>query len=138
MVSAGRRPSDSSPLPCPPPQVKMKVFLEYARAVGPVLSVFICFLYCCQNAAAIGANIWLSDWANDAGLPLNVTQAYVPVRVGVYAALGIAQGETAPRVRISSDPLLGRVDPVRRSLQDRDAWQEIGRASCRERVSSPV
>ena len=102
----------------------MKVFLEYARAVGPVLSVFICFLYCCQNAAAIGANIWLSDWANDAGLPLNVTQAYVPVRVGVYAALGIAQGETAPRVRISSDPLLGRVDPVRRSLQDRDAWQE--------------
>ena len=81
--------------------MKLKVFLEYARAVGPVLSVFICFLYCCQNAAAIGANIWLSQWTNDAGL--NDTQANVPMRVGVYAALGIAQGETPP-VWIPSDP----------------------------------
>ncbi|KAK5851307.1 hypothetical protein PBY51_002110 [Eleginops maclovinus] len=71
-------------------RVKTKVFLEYAKAVGILLSVFICFLYGCQNAAAIGANIWLSDWTNDA--LTNHTQDNIHKRVGVYAALGIAQG----------------------------------------------
>uniref|UniRef100_UPI0037E7E5A5 ATP-binding cassette sub-family C member 3 n=1 Tax=Semicossyphus pulcher TaxID=241346 RepID=UPI0037E7E5A5 len=71
-------------------RVKTKVYLEYAKAVGPLLSVFICFLYCCQSAAAIGANVWLSQWTNDASR--NQTQQNVNMRVGVYAALGIAQG----------------------------------------------
>ncbi|XP_041671464.1 ATP-binding cassette sub-family C member 3 isoform X3 [Cheilinus undulatus] len=71
-------------------RVKAKVYLEYAKAVGPLLSVFICFLYCCQSAAAIGANVWLSEWTNDAST--NQTQENVQMRVGVYAALGIAQG----------------------------------------------
>ncbi|XP_035519694.1 canalicular multispecific organic anion transporter 2 isoform X1 [Morone saxatilis] len=71
-------------------RVKAKVYLEYAMAVGPLLSVFICFLYGCQSAASIGANIWLSEWTNDASR--NQTQENVPLRVGVYAALGIAQG----------------------------------------------
>ncbi|CAN9508890.1 unnamed protein product [Ophioblennius macclurei] len=71
-------------------RVKTKVYLEYARAVGPVLSVLICFLYGCQSAASIGANIWLSQWTNDAAT--NQTKEHVDMRVGVYAALGIAQG----------------------------------------------
>lgn len=71
-------------------RVKSKVYLEYVKAVGPALSVFICFLYGCQSAAAIGANIWLSQWTNDAAT--NQTQQNVQMRVGVYAALGIAQG----------------------------------------------
>ncbi|XP_045924011.1 ATP-binding cassette sub-family C member 3 isoform X6 [Micropterus dolomieu] len=71
-------------------RVKTKVYLEYAKAVGALLSVFICFLYGCQNAAAIGANIWLSQWTNDAST--NQTKENVHMRVGVYAALGIAQG----------------------------------------------
>lgn len=84
---------------CPPDcrvssdQVKSKVYLEYVKAVGPALSVFICFLYGCQSAAAIGANIWLSQWTNDASR--NQTQENVQMRVGVYAALGIAQGKEA-------------------------------------------
>lgn len=76
--------------------MKAQVYLDYAKAVGPLLSVFICFLYMCQNAASIGANIWLSHWADDA-LPkdasTNHTESNVHLRVGVYAALGIAQGE---------------------------------------------
>lgn len=72
-------------------QVKAKVYLEYIKAVGPLLSVFICFLYGCQSAASIGANIWLSQWTNDASN--NQTQENVHMRVGVYAALGIAQGK---------------------------------------------
>ncbi|XP_070783133.1 ATP-binding cassette sub-family C member 3 [Enoplosus armatus] len=71
-------------------RVKTKVYLEYAKAVGVLLSVFICFLYGCQSAAAIGANIWLSQWTNDASR--NQTKENVHMRVGVYAALGIAQG----------------------------------------------
>ncbi|XP_077085852.1 ATP-binding cassette sub-family C member 3 isoform X2 [Siphateles boraxobius] len=71
-------------------RVKLKVYWEYMKAVGPLLSLFICFLYGCQSAAAIGANFWLSDWTNDA--QLNRTQARVEMRVGVYAALGISQG----------------------------------------------
>uniref|UniRef100_A0A8C7QHP7 ATP-binding cassette, sub-family C (CFTR/MRP), member 3 n=1 Tax=Oncorhynchus mykiss TaxID=8022 RepID=A0A8C7QHP7_ONCMY len=71
-------------------RVKSKVFWEYAKAVGPLLTLFICFLYGCQSAAAIGANIWLSQWTNDAAQ--NMTQENVSMRVGVYAALGITQG----------------------------------------------
>lgn len=71
-------------------RVKLTVYWEYMKAVGPLLSLFICFLYGCQSAAAIGANFWLSEWTNDA--QLNRTQARVEMRVGVYAALGISQG----------------------------------------------
>lgn len=71
----------------------MKVYLEYAKAVGPLLSVFIFFLYSCQSTASIGANIWLSQWTNDAST--NQTEENLKMRVGVYAALGITQGETS-------------------------------------------
>ncbi|KAM4525274.1 ATP-binding cassette sub-family C member 3 isoform 2-T2 [Odontesthes bonariensis] len=71
-------------------RVKTKVYLEYIKAVGPLLSVVICLLYGCQSAAAIGANIWLSQWTNDASR--NQTKENVNMRVGVYAALGIVQG----------------------------------------------
>uniref|UniRef100_A0A4W6BM49 ATP-binding cassette, sub-family C (CFTR/MRP), member 3 n=1 Tax=Lates calcarifer TaxID=8187 RepID=A0A4W6BM49_LATCA len=83
-------------------RVKMQVYLEYAKAVGPLLSVLICFLYGCQSAAAIGANIWLSQWTNDASR--NQTKENVHMRVGVYAALGIAQGknEAAARIKVYS------------------------------------
>uniref|UniRef100_A0A3Q2ZRI0 ATP binding cassette subfamily C member 3 n=1 Tax=Kryptolebias marmoratus TaxID=37003 RepID=A0A3Q2ZRI0_KRYMA len=72
-------------------RVKTKVYLEYAKAVGPLLSVIIILLYGCQSAASIGANIWLSQWTNDAA-SVNQTAENVNMRVGVYAALGIAQG----------------------------------------------
>lgn len=68
------------------------MYLEYVKAVGPLLSVVICFLYGCQSAASIGTNIWLSEWTNDA--VTNSTAENVQMRVGVYAALGFAQGKT--------------------------------------------
>ncbi|XP_078793298.1 ATP-binding cassette sub-family C member 3 isoform X1 [Oryzias latipes] len=71
-------------------RVKTKVYLEYVKAVGVLLSVLILLLYGCQSAAAIGSNIWLSQWTNDAAG--NHTQENVQMRVSVYAALGIAQG----------------------------------------------
>ncbi|KFQ88167.1 Canalicular multispecific organic anion transporter 2, partial [Phoenicopterus ruber ruber] len=70
--------------------VKLSVFWQYVKAVGPVISLVICFLYCCQNAAAIGANVWLSDWTNEP--VINGTQHNTAMRIGVYAALGLLQG----------------------------------------------
>ncbi|NXE76012.1 MRP3 protein, partial [Cochlearius cochlearius] len=70
--------------------VKLTVFWQYMKAVSPVISLAICFLYCCQNAAAIGANVWLSDWTNEP--VINGTQHNTAMRIGVYAALGLLQG----------------------------------------------
>ncbi|KFZ64379.1 Canalicular multispecific organic anion transporter 2, partial [Antrostomus carolinensis] len=72
--------------------VKLTVFWQYMKAVSPVISLVICFLYCCQNAAAIGANVWLSDWTNEP--VINGTQHNTAMRIGVYAALGLLQGLT--------------------------------------------
>lgn len=70
--------------------VKLSVFWQYMKAVGPLLSLFVCFLYCGQNAASVGSNFWLSDWTNEE--VVNGTQRNVHMRLGVYAALGILQG----------------------------------------------
>ncbi|XP_036051186.1 canalicular multispecific organic anion transporter 2 [Onychomys torridus] len=70
--------------------VKMSVYWDYARSVGLYTTLAICLLYVGQSAAAIGANVWLSAWTNDAvvdGRQNNTSQ-----RLGVYAALGILQG----------------------------------------------
>ncbi|XP_062976293.1 ATP-binding cassette sub-family C member 3 [Elgaria multicarinata webbii] len=70
--------------------VKLTVFWQYIKAVGPLVSLFICFLYSCQNAASVGANVWLSDWTNEP--VINGTQHNVTMRLSVYAALGLLQG----------------------------------------------
>lgn len=74
-------------------QVKLSVCWDYARAVGLCTTLVICLLYAGQSAAAIGANMWLSAWTNEAtgeGRQNSTTQ-----RLGVYATLGILQGEPA-------------------------------------------
>lgn len=74
-------------------QVKLNVFWDYAKAVGRCTTLAICLLYAGQSAAAIGANIWLSDWTNEA--VAGGRQNNTSLRLGVYAALGIVQGEPA-------------------------------------------
>lgn len=74
-------------------QVKLNVFWDYAKAVGRCTTLAICLLYAGQSAAAIGANIWLSDWTNEA--VVDGRQNNTSLRLGVYAALGILQGELA-------------------------------------------
>lgn len=71
--------------------MKLSVFLDYAKAVGIYTTLAICLLYVCQNAAAIGASVWLSEWSNEASMeqrPNNTS-----LRLGVYATLGIMQGD---------------------------------------------
>ncbi|XP_061693084.1 canalicular multispecific organic anion transporter 1 isoform X2 [Syngnathoides biaculeatus] len=75
-------------------QVKLSVYLEYMRSIGWGYTVAVFLLYLIQNIAYIGQNIWLSDWTNDALEYSNLT--YPPekrdTRVGVFGALGVAQG----------------------------------------------
>lgn len=86
-------------------QVKLSVFWDYAKALGLCTTLAICLLYAGQSAFAIGANIWLSAWTNEAmvdGRQNNTSQ-----RLGVYATLGIVQGEpTGIPGRGSSSPFL--------------------------------
>ena len=60
--------------------------------MGWLISLAIIILYTLNNAAQVGANFWLSAWADDT--PVNGT--YDPqqrnLRLGVYGALGLAQG----------------------------------------------
>lgn len=81
-------------------QVKMSVYWDYAKAVGLSTTLFICLLYGGQSAAAIGANVWLSAWTDEAAM--NGQQNNTSHRLGVYAALGLLQGEPAEMPRRGS------------------------------------
>ncbi|XP_076439591.1 multidrug resistance-associated protein 1-like [Babylonia areolata] len=74
-------------------RVKLSVFLTYLKAVGALLSFIIILFYILYNASSIYANVWLSEWSNDARLP-NATQDtdLRNKRLGVYGALGVLQG----------------------------------------------
>ena len=80
--------------------MKLSVLVTYIRSIG----VFICFviflLYLLTTCTTIGANFWLSDWADDAleRKRDNSTESIEQdrnqrdLRLGVYGAFGFAQG----------------------------------------------
>ncbi|XP_014689382.3 ATP-binding cassette sub-family C member 3 isoform X1 [Equus asinus] len=70
--------------------VKLSVFWDYAKAMGLCTTLVVCLLYAGQSAAAIGANVWLSAWTNEA--MVDSRQNNTSLRLGVYATLGILQG----------------------------------------------
>jgi len=73
-------------------QVKLKIFLTYMKAIGPVVSICIVLLYIMNHSCSVAANFWLSDWSNDAN-NATVSMEQRDMRLGVYGALGLAQGE---------------------------------------------
>ncbi|XP_072281284.1 ATP-binding cassette sub-family C member 2 [Pyxicephalus adspersus] len=75
-------------------KVKFSVYMKYLRAIGWGYSIWILVSYILQNAAFVGQNIWLSDWTRDAVDYLNRTYpaSQRDMRVGVFGALGVAQG----------------------------------------------
>ena len=76
--------------------------MAYLRAVGPVLTGFIILFYILYNAVSIYSNVWLSEWSNDATNP-NITndEDQRNMRLGVYGALGLAQGSVINHTRIN-------------------------------------
>lgn len=75
-------------------QVKFSVYLQYMRALGWGYTTMVFLVYFIQNVAFIGQNLWLSDWTNDAEMYANITYpaSLRDTRVGVFGALGVAQG----------------------------------------------
>ncbi|KAJ0067200.1 hypothetical protein NL108_012940, partial [Boleophthalmus pectinirostris] len=75
-------------------QVKLSVFLQYIRAMGWGYTFLVTAIYFIQNIAFIGQNLWLSDWTNDAAAYANITYPSWKrdTRIGVFGALGVAQG----------------------------------------------
>lgn len=73
------------------------MYVQYLRAMGWTYSLVVFLMYFIQNVAFIGSNFWLSDWTNDADASLlnnnTAPRMSVDVRVGVFGALGVAQGK---------------------------------------------
>lgn len=73
-----------------PFQVKLEMYVEYFRTIGLALIVPILFLYAFQQGASLAYNYWLSMWADEP--IINGTQLNTDMKLGVYGALGFAQG----------------------------------------------
>lgn len=86
-------------------QVKLSVYWDYMKAIGLFISFLSIFLFLCNNVAALASNYWLSLWTDD---PIvNGTQEHTKIRLSVYGALGISQGEGPPLPILPCLPDLG-------------------------------
>lgn len=72
-------------------QVKLSVYWDYMKAIGLFISFLSIFLFLCNHVASLASNYWLSLWTDDP--IINGTQEHTKVRLSVYGALGISQGE---------------------------------------------
>ncbi|XP_024411181.2 ATP-binding cassette sub-family C member 2 [Desmodus rotundus] len=75
-------------------KVKFSIYLKYLQAVGWYSIFFIILAYVINSVALIGSNLWLSAWTNDSKTynGTNYPASQRDMRVGVYGALGLAQG----------------------------------------------
>uniref|UniRef100_A0A8C6MW78 ABC-type glutathione-S-conjugate transporter n=1 Tax=Mus spicilegus TaxID=10103 RepID=A0A8C6MW78_MUSSI len=75
-------------------KVKFSIYLKYLQAVGWWSLLFIVIFYVLNYVAFIGSNLWLSAWTSDSekqnGTDNSPSQR--DMRIGVFGALGIAQG----------------------------------------------
>uniref|UniRef100_A0A8C1Z292 ABC-type glutathione-S-conjugate transporter n=1 Tax=Cyprinus carpio TaxID=7962 RepID=A0A8C1Z292_CYPCA len=70
--------------------VKLEMYVDYFRTIGLAFIIPIIFLYAFQQAASLAYNYWLSLWADDP--VVNGTQVDTDLKLGVFGALGFAQG----------------------------------------------
>ncbi|KAM4852275.1 ATP-binding cassette sub-family C member 2 [Thomomys bottae] len=75
-------------------KVKLSIYIKYLQAVGLCSIVVIFLTYMMNSVAFIGSNLWLSAWTSDSQIFNSTTYptSQRDLRIGVYAALGIAQG----------------------------------------------
>ncbi|XP_056144596.1 multidrug resistance-associated protein 1-like [Lampris incognitus] len=71
-------------------RVKLEMYREYFKTIGLAFIIPIVLLYAFQQSASLSYNYWLSLWADD---PIvNGTQTDTDLKLGVFGALGFAQG----------------------------------------------
>ena len=69
------------------------MYMEYFKTIGTALIVPIVLMYAFQQGASLTYNYWLSLWADD---PIvNGTQLDTDLKLAVFGALGLAQGQLA-------------------------------------------
>ncbi|KAM5139214.1 ATP-binding cassette sub-family C member 2 [Callospermophilus lateralis] len=75
-------------------KVKFSIYLKYLQAVGWCSIFCIIFAFVLNSVAFIGSNLWLSTWTGDSQVfnGTNYPASQRDMRIGVYGALGIAQG----------------------------------------------
>ncbi|XP_031240697.1 canalicular multispecific organic anion transporter 1 [Mastomys coucha] len=76
-------------------KVKFSIYLKYLRAIGWWSIFFIILFYILNSVAFIGTNLWLSAWTSDSENLNNIgynSSAQRDMRIGVFGALGVAQG----------------------------------------------
>uniref|UniRef100_A0A663DU65 ATP binding cassette subfamily C member 2 n=1 Tax=Aquila chrysaetos chrysaetos TaxID=223781 RepID=A0A663DU65_AQUCH len=119
----GTRPELSalSPGPC---IVKFSMYLRYLHAVGLWYSFWVAMGYVGQYVAFVGTNLWLSAWTDDAQHYLNQTYPTEQrdLRIGVFGALGVSQGDcwfgAASSSRVMHQQLLSNILRVPMSFFD--------------------
>jgi hypothetical protein len=78
--------------------VKWSVYLAYTKAIGGFVTLLIFSVFTLYQVGGIINNIWLSEWTDDPYLKntsLANTTEYQDTNnmyLGVYAAIGVAQG----------------------------------------------
>ena len=77
------------------PQVKHVVFVTYLRYIGMLTAAAIVACYLLASATSVGSNFWLSEWSSDADTNSTVASSNRDIRLGVYGALGFAQGQSS-------------------------------------------
>uniref|UniRef100_A0A7M4EQA8 ABC-type glutathione-S-conjugate transporter n=1 Tax=Crocodylus porosus TaxID=8502 RepID=A0A7M4EQA8_CROPO len=71
-------------------RVNTSIYLDYLKAMGSPVCLYIILLFTCQQTASFCRGYWLSKWADD---PVNNgTQKHTELRVGVFGVLGVIQG----------------------------------------------
>uniref|UniRef100_A0A7M4FWW5 ABC-type glutathione-S-conjugate transporter n=1 Tax=Crocodylus porosus TaxID=8502 RepID=A0A7M4FWW5_CROPO len=69
--------------------VNTSIYLDYLKAMGSPVCLYIILLFTCQQTASFCRGYWLSKWADD---PVNNgTQKHTELRVGVFGVLGVIQ-----------------------------------------------
>uniref|UniRef100_A0AAQ5Y7Y5 Multidrug resistance-associated protein 1 n=1 Tax=Amphiprion ocellaris TaxID=80972 RepID=A0AAQ5Y7Y5_AMPOC len=78
-------------------RVKLSVFWSYLKAIGLALSCLSLLLFLAHHLVSMFSNYWLSLWTDDP--VVNGTQPDRLMRLGVYGALGLSQGELLSLIR---------------------------------------
>ncbi|OWA50132.1 Multidrug resistance-associated protein 1 [Hypsibius exemplaris] len=74
-------------------KVSWSVYILFLRQMTWLVVSGIFSFYVLSNAANIGTNLWLNDWANDGKIPERANgTAWRDFRLGVYGGLGALQG----------------------------------------------
>ena len=73
-------------------QVKLSLFFLYLRSMKVPVCVAMFLLYALQSAVDLVASFWLSAWSNDQLVNGTVDTALRDLRLGVFGALGMLQG----------------------------------------------